>query len=620
MRRGRKRIKAGLVVGMSGGAWQVVLWATLIVACGGRFLSAADVADRRAADEVFRGALTELAAKCDELGLREQGRLSREWFIPRDPRRAYLFFPLERVSAEPADDAPQWVHYWHAKFIELRQKQAQRLFNLARRAAEAGDEATAYRLLHEVLHEDPSHAQALRILGYRQGQRDRRPSSRRVSTRSDPGPHRLLGAASDQCWRIESQYFRLVTNCTPRVGREVAAYLERVYTVWRQLFYPYWSIPGRLAARFQGKDRSLGPVPTFSVVLFPSREDYVRELGVAEPRIDMSVGYYSYTHEIAFFYAGDESVRTTWIHEATHQFFQQQGLVDSRVGERHNFWVVEGVALYMESLRDHGTYATTGGADAERLQFARFRKLSQDYYVPLAELIHYGREQMQQASTIQKLYSQAAGLTHFLIHGEQGRWMRSFMDYVKTVYRGEAARETLERKLDAPLVELDQGYHEYLNVTDDDLRFVNPTVRSLCLAHTQVTDAGLTRLGPLEELRWLDLSFTGTSDAGLAPFAESRRLEQLNLEKTRITDKTLDMVARFQDLNELDLSHTAVTDEGVRKLSGLSRLKVLWLTGTRITDEGLSALASLRNLERLDLQSTPVTPAARDQLRRRLGL
>ncbi|MFO7904776.1 MAG: leucine-rich repeat domain-containing protein [Planctomycetota bacterium] len=590
----------------------------LVLVAGDRSVRGAEGVNRQGADETFEAALTALGAKCDELGLQEQGRVSRRWFIPRDPRRAYLFFPLEVDLAEPADDAPRLLQYWHAKFMELREQQAERLFKLARQAADSGDEAMAYRLLHEVLHEDPEHAQALRILGYRRGQRERRPSSRRVSGRSEPGPHRLLGWTRDECWRIESQHFRVTTNCPPNVGREVTRYLERVHAVWRQLFYPYWSVSGRLVARFQGEDRALGPVPTFSVVLFRNREDYVRELGTAEPRIEMSVGYYSHTHEIAFFHAGNESGRTTWVHESAHQFFQEQGMVDSRVGERRNFWVVEGLALYMESLRDHGTYATTGGADAERLQFARFRKLSQHDYVPLAELIQYGQEQMQQASAIRKLYSHSAGLTHFLIHGDQGRSMRPFMDYVKAVYRGVAGPETLKRKMEVPLAELDQGYQEYLNVTDADLRFVNPNARSLCLAHSEVTDAGLGRLSPLEELRWLDLSFTGVSDAGLAPFAESRELEQLNLEKTRITDAALDMVARFRNLKELDLSRTAVTDEGVRKLSGLSRLKVLWLTGTRITDEGLSALTSLRNLERLDVQSSRVTSAALDQLRQRL--
>lgn len=571
-------------------------------------------AERREADETFQAEMAALAAKCDEVGLEEQGRISRQWHIPRDPRRHYFFFPFEADLAEPPRGASQLVTYWHEKFMECRRQQAARLFDVARQAVEIGDEAAAYRLLHEVLHEDPAHQQARRILGYLEGRLGRY----RPERRPNRGPHPLFGWPSDRYWQIESEHFRVTTNLNAHIGRDVARYLERVYAVWRQLFYQYWSVPGRLTARFRGEQRSLGPDHVFSVVLFRDRDEYVRQLGIAEPQIGISVGYYSRKHETAFFYAGDDTARTTWIHESTHQFFQENGTAVSLVGEQKNFWVVEGVALYMESLVDHVQYATTGGADAERLQFARFRKLSQKYYVPLAQLVSYGRERMQQDPKIRALYSQTAGLTHYLMHGADGRWMAPFMQYMKAVYSGMAQVETLARETGQQYERLDQGYCEYLNVTDADLGFVEPGVKKLCLAHTKVTDDGLATLPDVSELDWLDLSFTSISNEGFAHVAAARKLKQLNLEQTRITDDALDTIAGFKDLEELDLSQTAITDKGLKKLSRLGRLKILWLTGTQITNRGLSALTSLRNLELLDVQSTDVTPTAYDQLRRRL--
>ena len=82
----------------------------------------------------------------------------------------------------------------------------------------------------------------------------------------------------------------------------------------------------------------------------------------------------------------------------------------------------------MESLIDRQRYATTGGADAERLQFARFRGLSEGFYVPLDQLVDKGREQLQNDSDLSKLYAQAAGLSHFFMHAEDGRRMRPFLD------------------------------------------------------------------------------------------------------------------------------------------------------------------------------------------------
>ena len=62
-------------------------------------------------------------------------------------------------------------------------------------------------------------------------------------------------------------------------------------------------------------------------MLFRDRDEYVRQLSRAEPRIEISVGYYSQQHQKAFFYAGDDAVRDTWVHESTHQFFQETGVV-----------------------------------------------------------------------------------------------------------------------------------------------------------------------------------------------------------------------------------------------------------------------------------------------------
>ena len=230
-------------------------------------------------------------------------------------------------------------------------------------------------------------------------------------------------------------------------------------------------------------------------------------------------------------------MRNTWIHESTHQFFQESGTVAPRVGEQGNFWIIEGIALYMESLIDHNTCATTGGADADRLQFARFRKLSEGYYVPLSELVEYGREQVQKDENIRQLYSQSAGLSHFFMHGEGGCMMRPLIEYLKSVYRGVAQRQTLEAEVGTDYAQLDRGYQAFLNVTDADLAFLNRGVRNLCLGHTAVTDAGLEQVHECAQLQWLDLSFTAAGDAGLARFAAAEKLEQLNLEQTRITDR-----------------------------------------------------------------------------------
>ena len=361
-----------------------------------------------------------------------------------------------------------------------------------------------------------------------------------------------------------------------------------------------------------------GRSAAFDVVLFKDRDDYVAQLSRSEPQIELSVGYFSQSHKTAFFYAGDDSARTTWVHEATHQFFQESGEVAPMVGERSNCWVVEGVALYMESLSDHGGYLTTGGVDADRLQYARYRLLSEGYYVPLEKLVAYGREQLQKDPDLTKLYSQCAGLAHCFMDTDQGQQIRPFINYLRTVYRGVGQLETLSGESGKSYGELDQLYRGSLDVTDADLAYVDRRVRNLCLSHTQVTDAGLSHVRGLDQLLWVDLSFTDTGDAGLANLVEAQQLNQLSLEKTRITSAGLDMVGAFRQLEELDLSQTALGDDDLPKLARLTRLKVLWLTGTQVTDAGLAALAPLRNLAQLEIANTAVTPTGIAELKKRL--
>ena len=598
-------------------------WVRVIVCCLGLLPACAAAQgvpeDRAAGDAQFRDELAALAARCDELGWGEQAAVTRAWMVPRDPRRHYLFLPPAADPALPSGTAAPRVAQWYERFVDVRRQQAERLFALARRQAEAGDEGAAFRLLHETLREDPNHAAARRVLGFSGGARDWRRPVRRPRLQRNRSAHPLLGWPAHEYWVVDSEHYEVSTNLHVRAARQVAEHLESVHAAWQQLFYEYWTVSGRLAVRFRGEDVALGPPHTFDVVLFKDRRDYVTQLGRTEPQIELSVGYFSQRHKTAFFYAGDDSARTTWVHEATHQFFQQCGEAAPGVGERANCWVVEGAALYMESLADHGGYVTVGGVDADRLQYARYRKLSENYYVPLETLVTYGRQQLQEDPDLPRLYSQCAGLAHLFMDAEQGRLRRPFVEYLRTVYRGVGTRETLSEVSGASYRELDELYHRSLDVSDDDLAYIDRRTRNLCLCRTRVTDEGLRHLRGLDQLQWVDLSFTRTGDAGLAHFAAAQQLHHLRLEQTRITAAGLDVVGTFRQLEELDLSQTAVRDDDLPKLARFTRLKVLWLTGTHVTDAGLAALTPLRNLEQLDVDQTAVTPAGLAALKKRLS-
>jgi hypothetical protein len=334
------------------------------------------------------------------------------------------------------------------------------------------------------------------------------------------------------------------------------------------------------------------------------------------PRIDQTVGIYLNKRRTSFFYAGDASVHPTWYHEATHQLFQEAGreAIDEP-GERQNFWAVEAAALYMESLALQGGYWTAGGCEADRLQFARYRALASDS-LPISRLVLMSREAVQTSSKISKLYSQSAGLAHFLIDGQEGKRREAIVDLLAAVYRGEDAADTLAKATGAPLEELDRQYREFLNVTDADLADIPrpERLKNLALGRTAVSDKGLASLADCKSLEWLDLSHLPISDAGIAHVAGATKLKQFFLEGTKLTDASLPQIAAARQLEELDLSQLAITDEGLAAIAGLKQLRVLYLTGSPISDAGLAHLRGLKQLESLETSRTKVTADGRKKL------
>lgn len=613
----------------------------------------ATVAAAEPASPDFPSRLEALAAKCDELKLPEQAAITRDWLIPRHPGRQYLFLPGAAEVPAPDGKAADFVKKWYAKFRALRTVQAAALFAEAEQALADDRPTRAYQLLFEVLREDPDHAEARRILGYsRKGNGPwLLPETERMRAEVARIPHARLGWPAGKYWRLETHHFQIVTNHSAKEALEAGNLLEDLHTLWRQMFFRYWSNRAALEARFDGGREPLAPPrPRMQVVLFKTRDEYLAKLAPAQPQIGVTLGIYLDQERTSYFYAGDTSVYPTWQHEATHQLFQEAvpGVID-HPGEEQNFWAIEGVALYMESVkRGHSTFSkdcwTAGGCEADRLQFARYRALAGDFYQPLASLVMMGREELQTSADIRKLYAQSAGIAQFLMvddtltrsvsegasiptrsvsEGTAGQassgtpaYREAFTELLTAIYRGDDTAESLARFTAAAYPALDEQYRTFLNVTDDDLAGIpDPlAVRNLSLGRTSVTDAGLAHLAGCKNLAWLDLSLTDVTDDGLQPIAAAAGLKQLFLEGTQVTDASLPLIAGLKQLEELDLSKLEITDKGLAALAGLKQLKILHLSGTPITDAGLIHLRGLKQLEQLETTGTRVTPEGLQRL------
>lgn len=459
-------------------------------------LCAASAPERCAAlQAAYAAELQSLAAQCEAEGQTDlAGRLAA-WAAPEAP---YLLVPVfpEPAAQPPAPEAPPALR----RFWDLRRAQAEALWELARQALGEDRPTLAWQLAWHVLREDPDHPHARRVLGYvqhegtwltayeaekaRAGQvwhprfgwlrRDRVARYERgerlhkgrwISAADDARAH----AEIDHGWEILTEHYSVTTNHSLEEGVRLAALLERLYHAWHQAFAAYHVNKAALARLFAGARPRPAP-KRLHVVYFRNREQYVAALISEQPQINITTGYYSYTGRKAYFFApgpnDDQADHTTLYHEATHQLFSEIRPTAQAVGTRGNFWAVEGVACYMESLRERDGTWSLGGTDATRFLAARHRLLEDGFYVPLAELAAMTMQDVQADPRISRLYSQAAGLAHFFMHAQQGRYRQPFVEYLSAIYAGRDQAGTLAQLMGRSLAELDREYREFMAAAD----------------------------------------------------------------------------------------------------------------------------------------------------------
>ena len=413
---------------------------------------------------------------------------------PVPPRTGMLLFIAsdQYSPARPPDESTR----------AARNKYADALFELAQQAAEAGQLSLAFQWTTETLRENPDHAVARRVLGYveksgmwltpygaRMHDAGKMWDSQNGWVAKNPVGTAIPDGRIDAArhldikngWQVRTDHFLVTTNHSLAAGAELAARLERLYQIWRQLFAGFYYSAQEVKSLFAGERIARVPVRQFKVFCHRSREDYVNSLSRRQPMIAGTLGIYFDTNSEAHFFAeentndksapggktenADAQVATLY-HEAVHQLFQESKPAARRIGELSNFWVIEGVATYFETLTEHndpkaGRYYTIGELSAGRLPTARER-LHDNYYVPLADLIKLGKSEMQGHDDVAKLYSQSSGLAAFLLNGAEGRYREPMVRYLQAVYSRRDNDQTLAELAGSSYSELDAAYRRFM--------------------------------------------------------------------------------------------------------------------------------------------------------------
>ncbi len=477
----------------------------------------------------YRDRLNQLADEAEANGWNREAALARNCSPPQETDKIYIpVLPLEAgqwdrdgekrkgakkpaLSAEEDRDAAATSdsrQKWKARFVKLRKEYAQTLFGYAKRAAKQDKGTLGLQLSLAALHADPDHTAIRTMLGFiRYKEEWRTPwevqklkdgfvdhprfgwipqknvkryeDGKRfdgevwLSEEEDREQHRNIRDG----WIIESEHYRIRTNHSIEEGVRINRQLEDLYRAWKLLFFRYMASDEELAAMFGGKNTPQ-PLPRHMVYLFRNKADYIRNLIKEEPALAGTIGLYEANSQKCFFFAVDadpndsedaEDAERTVLHEATHQLFSETRETSPVVGIRCNFWIAEGIAMYMESLRKEGDYYVLGGRDHIRFQAALIRKLEMGFYVPFDALVRFNKMTFQTYPDVVPLYSQSAGMTHFLMHGDGGKFRDATVEYLRRLYDGEDQPQTLEKLTGCSLRELDASYEKYLLESQEPL-------------------------------------------------------------------------------------------------------------------------------------------------------
>jgi hypothetical protein len=463
----------------------------LLVARG----AAARAEDVATAHEVllasYTAQLDELAASCREEQLPDAAEELQAWLPPREPNKFTLFVLPSALSTAAANGSVPAE--WRARWQQLRVKQAAALFALAQRAVDEHQPSLAMQWVTEAVRENPDHEAGRRILGYtkfRDGWRTpfeiKQLKAGKVwhdafgwlpsahVERYEQGQRYYLGRWMDadaeaklrsdvkRGWKIDGSHFVITTNHSLAEGLRLSRQLENLHAIWQQVFSSYCTDQAELERRFAG-GQARTHEKRHDVTYFRTRDEYTNQLRRVQPQVDITLGLYLDRQREAYFFAGEEQDPGTIFHEATHQLFQETRPVVANVGRRDNFWIVEGIACYMESLADHGDYFTLGGANAGRMSAARHRLLVDKFYVPLAQLVALGMLDLQRDERLPRIYSQSSGLADFLMHGDHGRYREPLVEYLVAIYTGKADAGTLAELTGVDYATLDREYVEFMS-------------------------------------------------------------------------------------------------------------------------------------------------------------
>lgn len=412
----------------------------------------------------------------------------------------------KRMQSEIPRTLPEKDRAWRIELRKANLDYANSLYSCAQAAMRSGFASFAYGLIRDTVRSDSDHVAARRLLGYvRDGDEWVTPFAKKKKRRGEvwdekfgwlPKAHvaryhagerfyqrrrtsrgEWISAARDAAqhanfnnpWVIRTEHYLIKTNYSLERGVEVASKLEDYYQFFFQTFAGFFNSREQMKRLFGGAGQTSSRNGTQYVVhYYKDKSEYVAELQRKIPQIAITNGLYLTDTRTAYFFH-DPKVNNnhTLYHEATHQIFYESLRKNRMIGQRDHFWIIEGIACYMESFKIESGQISLGDPTYPRFTAANYRYVKNKYYVPLEQFCKIGMREFQSHKKIRWNYSQASGLSKFFMEYDGGRYRDAVIEHLSQQYRSSGGRyarvDGLDELTGVSYAELDRQYGQFIS-------------------------------------------------------------------------------------------------------------------------------------------------------------
>ena len=448
----------------------------------------------------FAAELGKLFEFCQSKDLPEGVEQVRSRLVPPDAPSAERTALPREVQPELSSQLTADERFWQTQLRKHDTDYAKKLYLLSRQSLHSGHPSFAYRLVREAALHDPDHPQCRKILGYvRSGNEWVTPFAAEMVRKQNvwhaqfgwlPKNHlpryaagernfegRWVTAAKEQVlrqdfakgWQVRTDHYLIKTNFSLERGVELGQALEDYHEFFYETFAGFFNTPEQLTKLFEGTSRSVRPdVKPYIVHYYRTREEYLDRLKKSFPNIAQTNGFYMPDDRVVHFYHDPKADNEgTLFHEATHQLFFESHHQERPIGEKAHFWILEGIACYMESFHCQNGVVKVGDPQYIRFAGARANLLAEkSYYVPLREFSGLGKREFQSMPLheLTKNYTQASGLARFFMHFDNGRYREALVTHLSQLYSGNEKVRNQAKGLDeltgVDFEDLDRQYLE----------------------------------------------------------------------------------------------------------------------------------------------------------------